>query len=116
MLWKRYNEFIAMTSAQVYMSVDDKKDWKGPTMQCACYIAEGDGPFRLNPCPEHEKWAKAIRAFEREACAILCDQVARNAQYRAETHSDEKARTAALDKMEAAQLCSMSIRESAKKE
>ena len=42
-------------------------------MQCACYIAESlDGnPLRLNPCPEHERWAKAIRDYEREACARL---------------------------------------------
>lgn len=40
-------------------------------MNCACYIAEGDGPLRLNPCPEHERWAKAIRDYEREACASV---------------------------------------------
>lgn len=40
-------------------------------MQCACYVAEGDGLLRLNPCPEHERWAKAIRQKERERCAAL---------------------------------------------
>jgi hypothetical protein len=40
-------------------------------MQCACYIAESnDGhPLRLNPCPEHERWAKGVRDYERERCA-----------------------------------------------
>lgn len=40
-------------------------------MQCACYIAEGDGPLRLNPCPEHEKWAKTIRDHERDRCCQI---------------------------------------------
>ena len=42
-------------------------------MQCACYIAESDdkNPLRLNPCPEHERWARAIRDYEREACAKI---------------------------------------------
>lgn len=42
-------------------------------MQCACYIAESnDGhPLRLNPCPEHERWAKAIRDVERERAAKI---------------------------------------------
>lgn len=44
-------------------------------MQCACYIAEGDGPLRLNPCPEHERWAKAIRAAERERCAKMVEEL-----------------------------------------
>ena len=34
-------------------------------MICACLIADGDGPLRLNPCPEHEKWAKEIRDYIR---------------------------------------------------
>lgn len=44
-------------------------------MQCACYIAESDDkhPLRLNPCPEHERWAKAIREDEREACARVSE-------------------------------------------
>lgn len=46
-------------------------------MQCACYIAEGDGPFRLNPCPEHERWAEAIRQAERERCAKIVENLAR---------------------------------------
>ena len=45
--------------------------YRRPAMQCACYIAESlDGhPLRLNPCPEHERWAKAIRDVERDRCA-----------------------------------------------
>lgn len=54
-------------------------------MNCACYIADSnDGsPLRLNPCPEHERWAKAIRNFEREACARIADdcQVAPTGQH-----------------------------------
>lgn len=44
-------------------------------MQCACHIADSDDkhPLRLNPCPEHERWAKAIRNYEREACALIAD-------------------------------------------
>lgn len=46
-------------------------------MNCACYIAEsGDKhPLRLNPCPEHEKWAKAVRTYERERCAKMVELI-----------------------------------------
>lgn len=44
-------------------------------MQCACYVAESEDnhPLRLKPCPEHERWAKAIRDYERDACAQIAD-------------------------------------------
>jgi len=44
-------------------------------MKCACYIAEStdNHPLRLNPCPEHERWARAIRDYEREECAKIAE-------------------------------------------
>lgn len=44
-------------------------------MHCACYIAESDDkhPLRLNPCPEHERWARAVMHAEREACAKVAE-------------------------------------------
>jgi hypothetical protein len=44
-------------------------------MQCACYIAESDdnNPLRLNPCPDHERWAKAIRNAERQLCIAAAE-------------------------------------------
>lgn len=46
-------------------------------MHCACYIAASDDnhPLRLNPCPEHERWAKAVMAVERERCARMVDDL-----------------------------------------
>lgn len=41
-------------------------------MNCACYI-HGEHPLALNPCPEHERWAKAVRAHERERCATMVE-------------------------------------------
>jgi hypothetical protein len=50
-------------------------------------------------------------AQEREACAVVCDQIARNAEYRAMSYEDEAAKAVALAKVEAARLCAASIRE-----
>lgn len=40
-------------------------------MECGCYTF-GEAALQLNPCPVHERWAKAIRAVavhdERERC------------------------------------------------
>ena len=46
-------------------------------MNCACQIAESNDnhPLRLNPCPEHERWAKAIRAAERERLIAIVDEM-----------------------------------------
>lgn len=43
-------------------------------MTCVCYTY-GDHPLSLNPCPEHERWAKAIRAAERERCAKMVEDL-----------------------------------------
>ena len=40
-------------------------------MNCACYI-HGDAALNLNPCPEHERWAKAIRAVTRHDVREVC--------------------------------------------
>ena len=43
-------------------------------MNCACYIPVGsEHPLALNPCPEHERWGKAIRAAERERSASMVE-------------------------------------------
>ena len=46
-----------------------------------------------------------------ERCAKICDAVAINASRRAADHADPNSKAAALDKMEAAQLCAATIRE-----
>lgn len=48
-------------------------------MQCACYTY-GEHPLSLNPCPEHERWAKAIMRAEREACAAIADDYSKDAK------------------------------------
>ena len=64
------------------------------------------GPFSI----ETQVAIDRAVAEERERCAKIADQVARNAEYRAAGHSDATAKQAALDKMEAAQLVASSIR------
>ncbi len=43
-------------------------------MECTCYTY-GDAALHLNPCPLHERWARAIRAVavhdERERCCEI---------------------------------------------
>jgi hypothetical protein len=56
---------------------------------------------------------KTARADALEEAAKVCDHIAIHAERRAANHNNQPAITAALDKMEAAQACAISIRERA---